>query len=244
MLVICEDTKVSPFVTQFLIQEGLKEEDILQIDSDKKGSVPEKEWQSIKQKLFNVDKHSTPKVIVSVLMLREGFDVNNVCVIVPLRSSQAPILLEQVIGRGLRLMWRERDYEEVKHENRIKMLVEKKSPSNYLDILSIIEHPAYKQFYDDLENGMVVDEKEMPSRESILGGMITVGLKENYKDYDMFIPAIISEREEILHFNGLQTSNFQKFSWSLAQLKKMTANHKDEIFYSEEMTVQKDVIFL
>lgn len=238
MLVICEDTKVSPFVTQFLIQEGLKEEDILQIDSDKKGSVPEKEWQSIKQKLFNVDKHSTPKVIVSVLMLREGFDVNNVCVIVPLRSSQAPILLEQVIGRGLRLMWRERDYEEVKHENRIKMLVEKKSPSNYLDILSIIEHPAYKQFYDDLENGMVVDEKEMPSRESILGGMITVGLKENYKNYDMFIPAIISEREEILHFNGLQTSNFQKFSWSLAQLKNMTANHKDEIFYSEEMTVK------
>ena len=48
----------------------------------------------------------SPKVIVSVLMLREGFDVNNICVIVPLRSSQAQILLEQTIGRGLRLMWR------------------------------------------------------------------------------------------------------------------------------------------
>jgi superfamily II DNA or RNA helicase len=46
-------------------------------------------------------------VIVSVLMLREGFDVNNICVIVPLRSSQAQILLEQTIGRGLRLMWRD-----------------------------------------------------------------------------------------------------------------------------------------
>jgi len=36
-----------------------------------------------------MDRHSQPRVIVSVLMLREGFDVNNICVIVPLRSSQA-----------------------------------------------------------------------------------------------------------------------------------------------------------
>jgi type III restriction enzyme len=32
-------------------------------------------------------------------MLREGFDVNNICVIVPLRASTSGILLEQTIGR-------------------------------------------------------------------------------------------------------------------------------------------------
>ena len=67
------------------------------------------EWGELKQKLFNVDKLENPKVIISVLMLREGFDVSNICVIVPLRSSQASILLEQTIGRGLRLMWREQE---------------------------------------------------------------------------------------------------------------------------------------
>ena len=61
----------------------------------------------MRERLFSVDSHATPRVIVSVLMLREGFDVNNICVIVPLRSSQAQILLEQTIGRGLRLMWRD-----------------------------------------------------------------------------------------------------------------------------------------
>ena len=61
----------------------------------------------IKEKLFNIDRYAQPKVIVSVLMLREGFDVNNICVVVPLRASTASILLEQTIGRGLRLMWRE-----------------------------------------------------------------------------------------------------------------------------------------
>lgn len=238
MLVICEDTKVSPLVTKFLVQEGLQEEDVMQIDSDKKGSIKETEWKEVKQRLFNVDKHSKPKVIVSVLMLREGFDVSNVCVIVPLRSSQAPILLEQVIGRGLRLMWREKDYLDVKAENRHKMLVEKQSPSNYLDILSIIEHPAFIQFYDDLENGMVVDEKEMPPRESILGDIITVGLKENYQDYDFYIPTIISDKEEILKMEDLKTDKFEKFHWSLEQLQSMVANYNDEIFYSEEMTVK------
>lgn len=238
MLVICEDTKVSPLVCQFLKSEGLSDEDIMQIDSDKKGSIKESEWKEVKQRLFNVDKHSTPKVIVSVLMLREGFDVSNVCVIVPLRSSQAPILLEQVIGRGLRLMWREKDYQDIKAENRYKMFVEKQSPTNYLDILSIIEHPAFIQFYDDLENGMIVEEKEMPPKGNVLGDIITVGLKENYDKYNFYIPTIISDKEETLQLGNLTTENLNKLPWTLNQLKSMVQNYGDESFYSEEMTVK------
>lgn len=238
MLIICEDTKVSPLVCEFLKNEGLTDDDIMQIDSDKKGSIKETEWKEVKQRLFNIDKHSSPKVIVSVLMLREGFDVSNVCVIVPLRSSQAPILLEQVIGRGLRLMWREKDYQEIKAENRHKMFIEKQSPSNYLDILSIIEHPAFIQFYDDLENGIIVDETEMPPRKDVLGDIITVGLKEDYEKYDFYIPSIISDKEEILQLGDLKTENMNKLPWTLSQLKTMVQNYGDESFYSEEMTVK------
>ena len=81
----------------------------------------------VKERLFNIDKYESPKVIVSVLMLREGFDVNNICVIVPLRSTQSAILLEQTVGRGLRLMWREPEYSEEKRENRLQVLVKKES---------------------------------------------------------------------------------------------------------------------
>ncbi len=50
---------------------------------------------------------SPVNAIVSVLMLREGWDVQNVTVIVGLRpyTSKANILPEQTIGRGLRLMF-------------------------------------------------------------------------------------------------------------------------------------------
>lgn len=238
MLIVCQDTKVSPFVKDFLLQEGLNETDVLQIDSDKKGDVKPEEWKQIKQNLFNIDKRPSPKVVVSVLMLREGFDVSNICVIVPLRSSQAPILLEQVIGRGLRLMWREPDYIEIKAENRHKMLDLKQEPNGYYDILHIIEHPAYIQFYEDLDKNMFFEEREKPNRENILGDIITAELKENYKDYDFYIPSIIKDREEILTPKDLSSKDFEELPWTLDQLKSMVAKKDGETFVAQEMTVK------
>ena len=63
----------------------------------------------LREQLFDMDANPNPRVVISVLMLREGFDVNNICVIVPLRTTGAKILLEQTVGRGLRLMWRGED---------------------------------------------------------------------------------------------------------------------------------------
>ena len=92
MLIVCEDTAVVLPVKEFLIQEGLSEEDIMEIHSNRKGEIGQEEWDKLKQKLFSLDKNKRPKIIISVLMLREGFDVNNLCVIVPLRSSASYIL--------------------------------------------------------------------------------------------------------------------------------------------------------
>jgi type III restriction enzyme len=239
MFVICEDTKVSPKVVEYLKQyEGLNENEVVQIDSDKKGTIPDEEWQVIKQRLFDVDKHPAPKVIVSVLMLREGFDVNNICVVVPLRSSQAPILLEQTIGRGLRLMWREPEYAELKRENRELLLQKKQEPKNYMDILSIIEHPAFVEFYDDLIKEVIITEQDPKDRKDVLGDIINVGLKPNYKDYDIFFPLILVDKEENLVPVEISKEKMESFElFSLEQLKKMLPKGGD-VFYSEEMTVK------
>lgn len=210
---------------------------IMQIDSDKKGQVKRDEWKAIKQRLFNIDKHKVPKVIVSVLMLREGFDVNNICVIVPLRSSQAPILLEQVIGRGLRLMWRESDYREVKADNRERVLKQKQAPQNYFDILSIIEHPAYMEFYDDLDKEIVIEEANGGGNQ-ILGDIINVGLRENYQRYDFYIPKIINPQEEILGSLDCVEHKFEKFfGHSLQEMLERLQNYQHETFQSQEMTI-------
>jgi type III restriction enzyme len=241
MLVMCEDTTVSPLVVDYLTTfQGLSQEDVIQIDSNKKGEVSDKDWAILKEQLFNIDRAAAPKVIVSVLMLREGFDVNNICVIVPLRSSDAPILLEQTIGRGLRLMWRGADYAEIKRENRECLLDKKEAPKNYLDILSIIEHPKFLDFYHDLfkDNAAGSDAGLSPKdRQSVLGDLIEVSLKENYKDYDLYFPRITREREELLTESEIDWHSLNSFTrYSLDKLKDFAG--RDETFVSQEMTVK------
>ena len=234
MMVMCEDTSVTPFVTEFLEGEGLDKEDVLAIDSSKQGEVKPDEWQQIKEKLFNIDRYSRPRVIVSVLMLREGFDVNNICVIVPLRASSASILLEQTIGRGLRLMWREPEYQDEKEENRKAVLVRKEHPKSYLDMLSIIEHPAFQQFYDELlSEGLAGVEENDISNSSITGDLIKVGLKENYEDYDLFWPVIIREAEDEMTATQIDINALEPFTlFPLEQLRRFLAA-EGETFYSE-----------
>lgn len=235
MLVICEDTKVAPFVTEFFKNEGFDEEDIIEIHSNKQGEV--KDWDAVKQRLFNIDSHKSPKIVISVLMLREGFDVNNICVIVPLRSTESSILLEQTIGRGLRLMWRGSDYEDIKAESRYKLLVEKRAPDNYLDLLSIVEHPNFIKFYEGLD-GVIEDTRGIGEGGTrVLGDMINVGLRDNYEKYDFCWPTIIQESEEILNNDLLSIDNLEVYPTPLSDLQRIKGE-KGEKFIGEEITVR------
>jgi len=82
---------------------------LLVIHTDKGGEVSKADLDKARTAARNVDGDVSETVcIVSVLMLREGWDVNNVTVVVGLRpfNAKANILPEQAVGRGLRLMFR------------------------------------------------------------------------------------------------------------------------------------------
>jgi superfamily II DNA or RNA helicase len=92
---------------------------VLVIHTNKQGEISEstsgankKELEELRKQANQIDSFESPyKAIVSVLMLKEGWDVQNVTTIVGLRafSSTAKILPEQTLGRGLRRMYRGRD---------------------------------------------------------------------------------------------------------------------------------------
>lgn len=235
MLIVCQDTTVSPFVEEFLKTEGLKDEDIVTIDSNKQGEVKDEEWQEIKKKLFDIDRYKSPKVVISVLMLREGFDVNNICVLVPLRSSQAPILLEQLVGRGLRLMWREPDYTDIKRDDRWRVLKFHKPPKTYIDTLSIVEHPAFIKFYDDLqEQGLMATDEGDVGTGGSTGDIITVGLREDYDCYDFTWPVILHDSIDELEDSEIDLDDLQPFTmYPLNLLRKFLAK-EGETFVSQE----------
>jgi len=236
MMIVCEDTNVVPFVSEFLIHDkGYDEDDILEIHSNKKGEIWEEERRNLKNKLFSIDKHRNPRIIISVLMLREGFDVNNICVIVPLRASASGILLEQTIGRGLRLMWRGGDFEDLKTENRINILKKKIAPINYYDILSIVEHPAFEKFYEELLDGNFWTDEGTENEWSwgVLGDMVSVELKENYEEYDIHRPIIINDIDEVLKSPEYSLDSLSSFPIAFEELKKMVP--QNEVFISQTL---------
>lgn len=234
MLVVCEDTEVSPLVAKFLRDEGLNEDEVTEIHSGRKGDLKPEEWDAVRERLFDVDHHAVPRVIVSVLMLREGFDVNNICVIVPLRSSQAPILLEQIIGRGLRLMWRDEDYAELKRDNR-ERIGKGQEPASFIDVLSIVEHPAFQKYYDALkQDGLIGEFTEDSDSASSTGDLISVGLREDYADYDFAIPHIICEKDEVMRHHLLDIAGLPAFSgFTLPRLRDMLG--KGDVFHSQDL---------
>ena len=240
LMIMCEDTTVVPYVAEFLrdkwySDDDPKNSDFLEIHSNKKWEIWDEERKELKNKLFSIDRHNKPRIIISVLMLREWFDVNNICVIVPLRATSSWILLEQTIWRGLRLMWRWEDYESIKSENRENVLIKKIAPKNYFDILSIVEHPAFIEFYNDLISEWVVwiDDWEIKpwDKTKILWDMISVWLKQWYEEYDIKWPIILNDIEEVLVNPEYSLDNLHSYHYWFEELKRMVP--QSEKFYSE-----------
>ncbi len=112
--------------------------------------IKDEDLKALRKLSRELDHNSSPYFcIVSVLMLREGWDVRNVTTIVPLRpySSKANILPEQTLGRGLRRM----------------------TPpvGGVNEIVAVVEHPAFASLYQEelAQEGFpieIVDVRKIP----------------------------------------------------------------------------------
>lgn len=104
MLVVCKDTDHAAWVESFIksdeFRNGAYRNKTIIIHSKQKGS----ETEANTRLLLDVENPDNPvEIVIHVNMLKEGWDVNNLYTIVPLRTAASKILREQMVGRGLRL---------------------------------------------------------------------------------------------------------------------------------------------
>ena len=104
VLVIARDTTHAGELLKLIKSDGFFEgrykEKVIQVDSSKTGA----EEEEMIERLLKVEHTDEPtEIVIHVNMLKEGWDVTNLYTIVPLRAANARILIEQSIGRGLRL---------------------------------------------------------------------------------------------------------------------------------------------
>lgn len=136
MLVIARDTTHAAQLLSLLESDnfynGRYQGKVIQVDSSKSG----KDEEEMIERLLAVESVDEPtEIVIHVNMLKEGWDVTNLYTIVPLRTANARTLIEQSIGRGLRLPYGKRTGVEV------------------VDRLNIIAHDRFQEIIDEANKG-------------------------------------------------------------------------------------------
>ena len=148
LFVMCENTKAADEIAKVLNTDAQFAElngKTLNLHTNLKGKVNRRgefienerisdaEMKQLRRLSRELDSDENPYAcIVSVLMLREGWDVKNVTTIVPLRpfTASAQILPEQTLGRGLRRMT-------------------PPGTDEVMERVVVVEHPAFEQLYQE-----------------------------------------------------------------------------------------------
>lgn len=170
LFVLADKTKSADQIKEYL--DGFDElrDRVLVIHTDNTGEVSKKDLDVARKAAREIDSDENPyRAVVSVLMLREGWDVRNVVVIVPLRSltAKSKILPEQTLGRGLRRML----------PNQL----------NWTEELLVVEHPAFHDILDEAmaEQGYKLEFTPVQQPEKL---PVTIMVDEAKKQYDLTVP--------------------------------------------------------
>lgn len=136
MLVIARDTthaaQLKALIESEAFYEGRYAGKVIQVDSSRSGA----EEEEMISRLLAVESVDEPtEIVIHVNMLKEGWDVTNLYTIVPLRAANARTLIEQSIGRGLRLPYG------------------KRTGVAAVDRLNIVAHDKFQEIIDEANRG-------------------------------------------------------------------------------------------
>ena len=224
LFIMTDDTKNCDDVAEFLEKSypQLKGA-VLTIHTNRSGEISEtttgkkeKELQELRKKANEIDSSESPyKVIVSVLMLKEGWDVKNVTTIVGLRpySSDSKVLPEQTLGRGLRRMFFGQDVEEY---------------------VSVIGTPAFMEFVESIKaEGVELEKRKMDrSGSPITPTVIEVdnqNVKKDIENLDIELPILTPRIQR--EYKNLDLLNVAEFKNDKIEIKQFSEEEKKEIVF-------------
>ncbi|WP_435547035.1 DEAD/DEAH box helicase family protein [Desulfobacterium sp. N47] len=153
LFIMTDDTRNCDDVAEYLrttYPEFADKEAVLVIHTKNNGEISEaatgkgkEELEKLRKQANEIDEMESPhKAIISVMMLKEGWDVRNVTTIVGLRaySAKSNILPEQTLGRGLRKMY----------------------PGDVEEHVSVIGTNAFMEFVESIQaEGVILERKAM-----------------------------------------------------------------------------------
>ena len=167
MMVVCKDTEHAKWVENYIkseeFEDGAYKDKTIIVHSKQKGSESEENTKL----LLDVEHYDNPvEIVIHVNMLKEGWDVNNLYTIVPLRTAASKVLREQMVGRGLRLPYG------------------KRTGNKVIDAVYLTAHDKFKDILDEAQKGdSIFKEGNVIKIEEIEENISTTQLSFNYDSF-------------------------------------------------------------
>lgn len=238
VLISTKDTNHASMIKEFIESndffEGTYRKKVIEIHSGLKGAESDENV----QKLLDIENYLNPiEIVIHVNMLKEGWDVNNLYTIIPLRASVSDILTEQTIGRGLRLPFGEL--------------------TNDLDLdeLEIIFHEKYNNIIDAAKKSSLFKIKEVDNEEiekevekkivspcsketaTIIKNFMSIKSSSETTDLKSFIPSIEKELLSYLQ-NGKVNTEYELMDTSNLRVVKDESDVKKLILEIREVATK------
>ncbi|MBW1940453.1 MAG: DEAD/DEAH box helicase family protein [Deltaproteobacteria bacterium] len=229
LFVMTDDTKNCDDVAEYLEATYPELKDaVLVIHTKNNGEVSEassgkkkEELELLRKQSNAIDSWESPyKAIVSVLMLKEGWDVKNVTTIVGLRaySAKSNILPEQTLGRGLRKMYPGNEVEEY---------------------VSVVGTDAFMDFVESIQSeGVELERKAMGEgtkpKTPIIVEVDNENTTKDIDHLDIEIPVLTARiyRE----YKNLADLDTGRFAYKKVEYKTFSEEEKREIVFKDITT--------
>jgi type III restriction enzyme len=229
LFIMTDDTKNCDDVAEYLERTYSELKDaVLVIHTKNNGEISEadsgksnEELDKLRKASNEIDSWESPfKVIVSVLVLKEGWDVRNVTTIVGLRAyaAQSNILPEQTLGRGLRRMY---------------------PGSDTTEYVSVVGTNAFMDFVESIQSeGVELERKPMGTgtdpKAPIIIEIDNENTKKDVDKLDIEIP-VLSPRI-YREYKRLEELNPANFNTSKVPYKQFSEEEMREIIFKDITT--------
>lgn len=195
--------------------------------SEASSSKNKEELEILRRQSNEIDTWKSPyKAIVSVLMLKEGWDVRNVTTIVGLRAyaAKSNILPEQTLGRGLRRMY---------------------FGSEQRETVSVMGTPAFMEFVESIQHeGVTFDRVPMGGtggrerQDSLVVEVETESPHKNIEELDIVLPRLT--RRFNREFKDLMELEPEQFGNVKLPVKAFTPEETREIVFKTMLDAEVD----
>jgi len=227
LFIMTDDTKNCDEVAEYIKSSFFDlKESVLTIHTNKSGEISENvtgknkdELNLLRKQANQIDSWESPfKVIISVMMLKEGWDVKNVTTIVGLRpyAADSKILPEQTLGRGLRRMFFGR--------------------SDVEEYVSVIGTPMFMEFVESINReGVILERREMGEGSKAIAPTVIEVDKENpnknIEKLDIELPVMTPRIQR--EYKNLASLDVSSFGNPKVKVKTFSEEEKREIVFKD-----------